>query len=58
MLLGVRIFYTKKKDAVLLYVEGSCLSLFSRKDEMISNGMQIFKTAYPGSALKPSFLHN
>lgn len=41
LLLCVRIFYTKKKDAVLLYVDGSCLSFLSRKDQIISNGLEI-----------------
>ena len=40
LLLCVRIFYTKKKDAVLLYVDGSCLSFLSRKDQIISSNAQ------------------
>ena len=42
LLLCVRIFYTKKKDAVLLYVDGSCLSFLARKDQIVSNGLEIF----------------
>lgn len=42
LLLCVRIFYTKKKDAVLLYVDGSCLSFLARTDQIVSNGLEIF----------------